>query len=521
MDPEGCTRLLNASQDDEDYDERDHVLESGFIVATRIKSQVARRMKKKSDPLHAIYTAVLLQRVAQPPTDASMIFRKQTSSSASSSPSVASSISSLDEEEPGSPSGKSSGRDLSQQNGSYLSSFQLYSVMLGLMVGIFIQLSSLGANYLLSEVHGKASHNQETEASALSTQVIVKFSLVWSVLTSILGVSILYLIRELVTTACDAHGKGGGNALVSNRSLILHLECYFAIGTLSGVCIAWTCTDLLLGLEAHFLHSLATLGMALVWCKFITNRFAPNEDQDSAPNTEPLLLEHASSSSFADEVAQTNLVEASSGRRFKVTALTLGVTTGFFIQFSSLGANFILSQFIVPHHQHPDEANSKLTIATFSIVWSVLTSGMGTIILSLARGMIVIAHDSCAPRVRRSIQALYSRSEDVGSMSSEDDEDDGDGDDTEEAMESTLLRLEGWFAIGALFGVNAAWMATDLVMGLKVNYLHALLTEGLLLLAVVVLSVQTRRPARGNSTSAAQSIGSSSTQQPSARLLNP
>jgi hypothetical protein len=59
------------------------------------------------------------------------------------------------------------------------------------------------------------------------------------------------------------------------------------------------------------------------------------------------------------------------------------------------------------------------------------------------------------------------------------------------------------------------------VMGLKVNYLHALLTEGLLLLAVVVLSVQTRRPARGNSTSAAQSIGSSSTQQPSARLLNP
>jgi hypothetical protein len=490
MDPEGCTRLLNASQDDEDYDERDHVLESGFIVATRIKSQVARRMKKKSDPLHAIYTAVLLQRVAQPPTDASMIFRKQTSSSASSSPSVASSISSLDEEEPGSPSGKSSGRDLSQQNGSYLSSFQLYSVMLGLMVGIFIQLSSLGANYLLSEVHGKASHNQETEASALSTQVIVKFSLVWSVLTSILGVSILYLIRELVTTACDAHGKGGGNALVSNRSLILHLECYFA------------------------------LGMALVWCKFITNRFAPNEDQDSAPNTEPLLLEHASSSSFADEVAQTNLVEASSGRRFKVTALTLGVTTGFFIQFSSLGANFILSQFIVPHHQHPDEANSKLTIATFSFVWSVLTSGMGTIILSLARGMIVIAHDSCAPRVRRSIQALYSRSEDVGSMSSEDDEDDGD-DDTEDAMESTLLRLEGWFAIGALFGVNAAWMATDLVMGLKVNYLHALLTEGLLLLAVVVLSVQTRRPARGNSTSAAQSIGSSSTQQPSARLLNP
>jgi hypothetical protein len=507
MDPEGCTRLLNASQDDEDYDERDHVLESGFIVATRIESQaVRRRMEPTSDPSQAIYTAVPLQRVAQPPTDASMIFRKQTSSSASSSPSVASSISSLDEEEPGSPSGKSNGRDLTQQNGSHLSSFQLYSVMLGLMVGIFIQLSSLGANYLLSEVHGMASHNQETEASALSTQVIVKFSLVWSVLTSILGVSILYLIRELVTTACDAHGKGGGNALVSNRNLILHLECYFAIGTLSGVCIAWTCTDLLLGLEAHFLHSLATLGMALVWCKFITNRFAPNEEQDSSPNTEPLLLKHASSSSFEDEVVQTSLVEASSGRRFKATALTLGVTTGFFIQFSSLGANFILSQFIVPHHQHPDQANSKLTIATFSFVWSVLTSGMGTIILSLARGMIVIAHDSCAPRVRRSIQALYSRSEDVGSLSSEDDEDDDD-DKTEDALESTLLRLEAWFAIGALFGVNAAWMATDLVMGLKVKYLHALLTEGLLLLAVVVLSVQTRRPARGNGTSDEQSIG--------------
>jgi hypothetical protein len=246
-------------------------------------------------------------------------------------------------------------------------------------------------------------------------------------------------MRDLVLATYRA------NKAARNPSIILHLECYFAIGTLTGVCLAWTCTDVLLGFRAHFLHSLGTLVAALVWCKCIISCFAPEEEE--IQDAKVPLLKEASSFTESDNDSMAALVHCS---RFKLSSLFLGLITGFFIQFSSLGANFALSHFVLPN------SPSTATIAVFSLIWSFVTSGMGTFVLTLARGMLIFTYSM--DRSPRS--------------------------DDEEIMEPSLLRMECFFAVGALLGVNLAWMGTDLLMGLKVQYLPAFITESVVILAV-------------------------------------
>lgn len=351
--------------------------------------------------------------------DTSLIFRHRADST-----SEASSLS-LEDEDVSEPSPPRS-----------LQTFQLYSVILGLLVGCFIQLSSLGANYLLAELY----HDDKPNA-----QTIIRYSLFWSVLTSVMGVAVLFLIRELVLAAYRA------NKSTRNLSIVLHLECYFAIGTLTGVCLAWTCTDVLLGFRAHFVHSLGTLFAALVWCKCITGFFAP-EDASQSDDTAAPLMQEVTAIPDCDDTGMADLVNSS---RFKISSLTLGIITGFFIQFSSLGANFALSHFVLPTNPAPP------AVAIFSLIWSIVTSGMGTVILTLARGMIIY---------------IYSMDRSYSTDDTDDDDDD--------VIDSSLLRLEVFFAVGALLGVNVAWMGTDLIMGLQVQYLHALATEVLVILAV-------------------------------------
>jgi hypothetical protein len=366
----------------------------------------------------------------------------------------------------------------------------MYSAVGGLCVGIFIQLSSLGANYLLSESHAKHQEKQ-APTSSLTPQAIVWFSVVWSAVTAVMGVATLYIIRELVSTAFTVHHGAGRRDASATSSFILQLECYFAIGTLSGVCMAWTCTDLLLGLDAHFVHSFVTLAVALVWCKFITGCFSRGIEQDGLNGQdieEPLLV----------KVVETPLELQSSGisigGRYQLISTVFGLMVGFYIQFSSLGGNYMLKRFFShdDHHNRPPPSDTT-TIAVVCLLWSVAISGMGTLLLFLARKMIACA-DRHSKRLRRhSHRFLWIRSQDSNENGGEEDE--------ESSLSAALATLESCFAIGALLSVNLAWLGTDLVMGLEVRYWRALITECVVVVACI-LAMRRRRPGTRHETDA-------------------
>jgi hypothetical protein len=144
------------------------------------------------------------------------------------------------------------------------SRFKFSALLLGLLVGFFIQFSTLGANFLVITLWGQ-------DVVTKSKSDIVVFSLLWSFFTSAMAIVILGFLRNLVTITYSAVGGRSADLL---EEMVLHMECRFVVGALVGVCLAWTMTDVLLGMRAQIVYSLVTLVVALVWCKIMMMCFA-------------------------------------------------------------------------------------------------------------------------------------------------------------------------------------------------------------------------------------------------------
>ena len=78
-------------------------------------------------------------------------------------------------------------------------------------------------------------------------------------------------------------GRVGKWALGLLAGLIL-----LVVGALVGVCLAWTMTDLLLGMKAQIMYSLVTLGVALFWCQIMIKCFVSSERKTE--RSEPLMI---------------------------------------------------------------------------------------------------------------------------------------------------------------------------------------------------------------------------------------
>jgi hypothetical protein len=158
------------------------------------------------------------------------------------------------------------------------SSFNLSSLLLGFFVGFFIQFSTLGAECLA--VWGKYFVlKSETDVAV--------FSLLWSLFTSAMPVLILVFIRNLVTIPYSA-GRGSEELL---EDMILQLECRFGVGVLAGFCIAWTVTDVLLGMRSQVAYCLVPVVGALFWYAFMMASAAESKRQRSRRSTtEPDVL---------------------------------------------------------------------------------------------------------------------------------------------------------------------------------------------------------------------------------------
>jgi hypothetical protein len=141
--------------------------------------------------------------------------------------------------------------------------FKLYSLLIGGACGIFVQLSTLGANSLLVSFWGYES------LATLSPKQAMLFSLSWSFFTSCMALLVLALLRGMISTVLATNT---GHA--EKDMLIMAMEVRYVVGALTGVCVSWACTDLLLGLQSLAFYSLATLVIALVWSRITIALFA-------------------------------------------------------------------------------------------------------------------------------------------------------------------------------------------------------------------------------------------------------
>jgi hypothetical protein len=159
--------------------------------------------------------------------------------------------------------------------------FKMSSLCLGLLVGFFIQASTLGANYLVVTVSGE-------DVMTTSKKDIVLFSLLWSLFTSGLAIVILAFLRNLVRVTYETDNEEQNDQL---DDMILHMECRFVVGALIGVCTAWALTDLILGLSVQIVYSFLTLGVALAWCKLMMWCFTyPEEEEEDYEQNETDIL---------------------------------------------------------------------------------------------------------------------------------------------------------------------------------------------------------------------------------------
>jgi hypothetical protein len=153
-----------------------------------------------------------------------------------------------------------------------LSSFKRSSLVLGLLIGFFFQFSALGANCLAM---GNGWVGGGKDFVMKSTIDIVGFSFLWNLFTLTTLVLILVFIRNLVTIAYLAAG-GRSEELLDD--MVWQLQCHFGVGTVAGVCLAWTIMDLIL-------CSLAIMVVVLYWYKVTMASATHSKPSSTRPST--------------------------------------------------------------------------------------------------------------------------------------------------------------------------------------------------------------------------------------------
>jgi hypothetical protein len=285
--------------------------------------------------------------------------------------------------------------------------------------------------------------------------------------------------------------------VVDDSTMIHKMESHFAVGALVGVCLAWTCTDLVLGLTAHVVQSCVTLAVALMWCRVIsyagnlcsTLTLNPTNTTD-AGLAEPLIPAVTEPQTETDFTSPTTMM--SYKRIFQRYSLALGMVVGFFIQFSSLGANFLLTVLYgttLEQQQHVTAAAMNVnmrgsistshaatmslnmqssSIAYFSFGWSFLTSCMGVFTLILLRNLVLLAWSNLDQEEEQDQEQHEHHQRSTR----------GTNTTVPALLDHLLWCIESFFATGALLGVNVAWIVTDKLLGLEVHWMHSILALG-------------------------------------------
>lgn len=114
--------------------------------------------------------------------------------------------------------------------------FKFVSFLLGLVMGVFVQISTLGANYLAITTNIVTKSNDNT----------IILTMAFSVINAGAATLMLGLIRNMVSiTYCHSDMEQSEDMVLNE--LLLQLEWRFFNGAVLGCSLAWITTDFLLG----------------------------------------------------------------------------------------------------------------------------------------------------------------------------------------------------------------------------------------------------------------------------------
>ena len=142
-----------------------------------------------------------------------------------------------------------------------LSGFKNCSLILGLLVGFFIYLSTLGAEFVGVMLWGR-------EILAKSNAELIVFSLVWNFITTCIAIVILSSMRRLVSIVfLSSVPRSRTNTEDVLCELLSYMEGRFAVGALVGICVSWNMTNCVLGMKPQVIQSCVILAIACLWCR--------------------------------------------------------------------------------------------------------------------------------------------------------------------------------------------------------------------------------------------------------------
>jgi hypothetical protein len=434
-DPQGNTEHLYS----DDECERNTV--QGHTPVVR-EQETCRKRAKYEPP--EVYTTIVWETEAT----AHGCLRAQESSATRSCRSHESFIEIEDDDESSTCEDDSHEEDASQKDDDNLDvNVKAYSVGLGITIGCFIQLSSLGANFVFTELH-------TTEQASIRFGSVFRNSLMWSVFTSSMGVFALFLLDCLVEASKSVSTLSQHNVKVFLQDYCQKLENYFGIGSLVGVFLSSIICDLALGFRTQSLHCVATLLLALIWLRIAIYCFVSDIEESAAvPPLDITVDDDTVASDLSDHLKKPLVVSPHLQRHkynkifwiVRSVSLMHGILIGLFIQFSSLGANQMMKLMSggggPPSHVLLVSWNTAIS---FSLLWSLVASLMGGCALFLMRNIIIMAW--WVSDIHKDI------------------------------LQHMSQNVECYFSVGAMCGINIAWLATDLILGLEVHIYQSIIT---------------------------------------------
>lgn len=142
-----------------------------------------------------------------------------------------------------------------------LGAFKTSSLVLGSLVGLFIYLSTLGAEFVGVMLWGK-------EILDKSNNELIVFSLTWNLVTTIVAIVVLTSLRRLVSIVFrSAVSPSRQNSEDVLSELLSYMEGRFAVGALVGICLSWNLTNFILGMRPQVIQSCIILAVACFWCR--------------------------------------------------------------------------------------------------------------------------------------------------------------------------------------------------------------------------------------------------------------
>jgi hypothetical protein len=161
-------------------------------------------------------------------------------------------------------------------------SFYGRTTLLGFLVGVVIQISTMGALYLLVSYNTTPSVDRSIKAN--SEQCIIIFCVCcWSTLTSVFAFMVLdcihhYLgiehrrlrhheIDDHISKRCENESRDSAAMDMSEAysSSLVQVDHRFFAGVTVGGCLSWALTDLILGVQKNAICYTLALPIALLW----------------------------------------------------------------------------------------------------------------------------------------------------------------------------------------------------------------------------------------------------------------